>query len=82
MDKLTKLFKRLSQKEKDRLDETITNIIAGKIGTLDLKKLKGIEDTYRVRSGTFRIIFRKRSGMDDIEVLEVSRRDEHTYKNL
>jgi mRNA-degrading endonuclease RelE of RelBE toxin-antitoxin system len=44
-----------------------------------VKKLQGVEDIYRVRVGSLRIIFRKSKG--DIRVLEISCRDSNTYNN-
>src|SRR3989344_1809659 len=47
---------------------------------VDIKKLSGYSDVYRVRTGNIRIIF-----LDDkrhAEVLEISRRSEKTYKDF
>lgn len=78
MDKLSKLLKKLSSKERERLEETLVVLLSGKASSLDIKKLKGVADVYRVRVGTLRIILQKDD--DAFQVLEVSRRDENTYK--
>ncbi len=78
MDKLGKLLKRLSPKEREHLEEILVVLLSGKVSSLDIKKLKGVEDVYRVRGGTLRVIFQKND--DTLQILEVSRRNENTYK--
>src|SRR3990167_6484238 len=54
--------------------------VSKKTTGLDIKKLSGYSDVYRVRTGNIRIIF-----LDDkrhTEVLEISRRSEKTYKDF
>ncbi len=80
MDKITKLLKKLSSKERERLEEVLALLISGDTSSLDIKKLKGVNDVYRARTGDLRIIFEKQG--KEILVLEVSRRDEGTYKNF
>lgn len=79
MDKISKLLKKLSPKERERLEETLTILLSNDTSSLDIKKLKGVDDVYRVRDGDLRVIFQKQE--KEIRVLEVSRRDEDTYKN-
>ena len=79
MDKLAKLLKKLSVKERERLEETLMLLVSGDVSSLDIKKLKGVDDVYRVRIGALRVIFQKQN--KEIRILEVSRRDEGTYKN-
>ncbi|HRH24069.1 MAG TPA: type II toxin-antitoxin system RelE/ParE family toxin [Candidatus Paceibacterota bacterium] len=79
MDKIAKLLKKLSPKERERLEEVLGLLISGTTSSLDIKKLKGADEVFRVRLGESRIIFQKRGG--EIRILEVSRRDESTYKN-
>ncbi len=76
MDKITKLLKKLSAKERERLEGVLTALLSGDTSSLDIKKLKGVDDVYRVRVGSLRVIFRKQA--DDIRILEVSHRDENT----
>lgn len=44
---------------------------------LDLKKLKGRNDVFRVRKGKIRIIFRK---TETISILAIERRSDNSYK--
>lgn len=77
MDRISKLLKKLPQKEREYLESILEALLAGKTKSLDIKKLKGVADVYRVRAGTLRIIFQKNGS--DIRLLEISRRDENTY---
>ncbi|HRZ30130.1 MAG TPA: type II toxin-antitoxin system RelE/ParE family toxin, partial [Candidatus Paceibacterota bacterium] len=58
MDKISKALARLTTKEKETIAEIFSRIQSGKIIGLDLKKLKGYEDIYRVRFGKWRVIYR------------------------
>jgi mRNA interferase RelE/StbE len=77
MDKIAKLLKKLSTKEREHLEKTLTLLLSGNTKSLDIKKLKGIEEIYRVRVGSLRIIFQKNGS--EIRILEISRKSEHTY---
>lgn len=79
MDKLTKLLKKLSSKEREHLQEALAFLVSGDISSLNIKKLKGTDDIYRIRIGALRAIFQKQN--KEIRILEISRRDEGTYKN-
>lgn len=80
MDKLSKLLKKLTQEERKILEATLLNLLSGDVASFDIKKLRGVKNVYRVRIGTLRIIFSKNK--DDIQVLDVSRRSEKTYKDF
>ncbi len=80
MDKLSKLLKKLTKQERKSLQTVLTKLLSGDTASLDIKKLKGVEDIYRARIGNIRIIFRKEKR--DIRVLDISRRDDNTYRDL
>ncbi len=80
MDKLSKFLKRLTKKERKHVGNVLTRILSGNATALDIKKLKGVADIYRVRAGNVRIIFRKEKS--DIRVLDISRRDDNTYRDV
>ncbi|OGE73600.1 MAG: hypothetical protein A3I07_01055 [Candidatus Doudnabacteria bacterium RIFCSPLOWO2_02_FULL_42_9] len=79
MDKIQKALNRLSEKEKrivkDILDRLQTDDVIG----LDLQKLKGNKDIFRVRKGDLRIIYRKVKRQ--IFILAIERRSEKTYRD-
>lgn len=80
MDKLTKFLKKLDSKERDRLKNILSLLFSGATYKLDIKKLKDRDDVYRVRAGNLRIIFKKEN--DDLQVLDVGRRNERTYRDF
>ena len=79
MDKLTKFLKKLSEKEAGFVFGILKKIYKNE-KNLDIKKLKGHSNVYRVRTGGLRILFRKKG--DDVQVFEITRRNEDTYKNF
>lgn len=80
MDKIKKFLQRLSPAERIVVEKLITAILSGKTKNVDLKKLKGHKNVFRVRSGSIRIIFLKETS--EIKVLEISRRSNTTYNRL
>lgn len=78
MHKIQKFLKRLSLSQQLEVDSLIDSILSGALDGLDTKKLKGHIDVYRVRLGDIRIIFKRKE--DDIEVLDIGRRNEKTYR--
>ncbi|OGY64491.1 MAG: hypothetical protein A3I24_03935 [Candidatus Harrisonbacteria bacterium RIFCSPLOWO2_02_FULL_41_13b] len=80
MDKFEKAFKKLIVQEQRQLKEILAQLEAGFFKNLDIKKLKGTEDIFRVRKGNLRIIYQKRDG--EVFLLKLSRRSEKTYRNL
>lgn len=77
MDKITKALKKLLPGEKAKVRKILQQIEQAKFSNLDLKKLKGRKDVFRVRQGRLRIIFYKKDGM--IKLLTIERRAETTY---
>ena len=77
MDPIAKFLNKLLPKEKDVLEDIITRIFAHDFTGLDVKKLKGADNRFRVRKGSVRIIFRKED--NNIFILTVERRSDTTY---
>lgn len=77
---LEKFLAKVTPKEKKVLDVLIGKILAHKLETLDIKKLTGHDDIFRVRKGIFRIIF-KNDGCDST-IIFIERRNDTTYKNM
>lgn len=57
MDKIAKALKKLSEKEKYIFKSLLLQIKSQQFDNLDIKKLKGRDDIYRVRKDKMRIIF-------------------------
>ena len=78
MNKLDKYLKKLLPKERESLIEVIEQIESGITSGLDMKKLKGYDNYFRIRKGNTRIIFHlDRNGRPIIERNE--RRSDNTY---
>lgn len=80
MNKIAKLLQKLDAKTRRRIEGTLALLYQGKLESLDIKKLSGSSNTFRVRVGRYRIIFTQ-SG-DEIRLLDINLRDDKTYKNF
>ena len=80
VDKITKAISKFSRKEKDLVKNLLLNINNGSADNLDLKKLKGRDDIYRVRKGKIRIIYRVDG--KQIYLLAIEKRSKNTYKEI
>lgn len=80
-DKISKLLSKLSKKDLKRIVSTIDKIANFEFDGLDIKTLKGQTGLYRVRVGSFRIIFNIDQNKKT-NILSISRRNEKTYKDL
>lgn len=80
MNKLDKALKRLSQKEKGVIKKILLLLNSHTLHGLNIKKLKGHDDIFRVRKGDLRILYRKRG--DALSILAIERRSEKTYRDF
>lgn len=78
MDKIDKALNKLKEKEKTKLKNLLLRIDRGELKGLDIKKLKGKKDIFRVRHGDMRIIIHKID--NSIKILSLERRTNKTYK--
>ncbi len=78
MDKIEKALSRLPSKEKERIKNIVKALQLGRFDNLNIKKLKGFKDVFRVRKGEIRIVYRSLDGK--IIILKIDRRKEDTYK--
>ena len=79
MDKIEKLLKKITKKEKKDLLKIMRKIRDGQLDGLDVKKLKNHKYLYRVRVGTKRVIFIKESNQPH-RIVSVENRSDTTYK--
>ena len=77
MNKLDKFLLKLDKKVRVAIEKTLQQIISGDILALDVKKLKGKENIYRIRAGRVRIIFK--DSKEGNKIQSISFRDENTY---
>ncbi len=76
MDKIEKLLRKISKKDRDRLLEIVKRLVGGD-KTLRFEIIKNT-DFYRIRSGRFRIIFHKKG--DEFIIDGIRMRNESTYE--
>ena len=80
MDEIDKTLQKLSSKERGRIKQTISRIKQNDLAGLNIKKLKGQKDIFRVRKGNVRIMYRWLE--NKLIILAVERRSEKTYKDF
>ena len=80
MDKIEKFLARLSPREREALHLLLVRLSRGEYKGLDIKKLKGRSDIFRIRKGDIRIIYRVVGRK--IFILAIERRGEKTYNNI
>lgn len=78
MDKIQKATEKLTKKEKQWTKEIIKMLQSGRFSNLDIKKLKDMENVFRVKKGNIRIVYQIRNNR--IFILKVGRRKENAYK--
>ena len=78
MNQLDKLLQRLSNKDRERLKLILVQLKEGNIAGLDIKKLKGVKNLFRVRIGTYRIICQMKTH-GQMTVLTIDKRSDTTY---
>lgn len=80
VDKIQKALNKFSEKEKKIVKNLLKKIKAGKANNLNIKKLKGYNNIFRIRKGKIRIIYRK--DIDELFILAIERRSENTYNGI
>mgnify|MGYP001588520449 CR=1 FL=1 len=78
MPSIKKLISKFSKEERKVLERLIEEVVSLRWRGLDIKKLKGYQDVFRVRKGDLRIIFTR--SKKDIFILAIDRRRESTYR--
>lgn len=79
MDKIEKLLRKISKKDRERLFYIVEMLMSGDNKGLNIAKIRN-SDFYRLRSGRFRIIFHYEHGTRAIIVDSIKLRNEETYK--
>ena len=79
MDKIEKVLKKFSDKERAWIKAILRQLQAGGVSGLHITKLKIREGVFRISKGDIRIIYRKDSD-NKIFILVIDRRREDTYK--
>lgn len=79
MDKISKVLKKLSENERQKIKSVLSKLRDGKTDGLNIKKLKDRNDIFRLRIGDLRIIYQTEI-KEKIVLLTIARRNEKTYK--
>lgn len=79
-DAIAKFLAKLTKDERFLVDTILEKIELDSTNGLQLKKLTGHKDVYRVKKGKFRIIYQKTK--DDFKLLSITRRNEATYRDF
>lgn len=79
MVNLNKKLRKFSAKERAEIENLVERILKKEFVGLNLKKLKGLKNLFRIRKGRIRIIFELKSGQEP-NIISIDRRSEDTYK--
>ncbi len=77
VDRIQKALNKFSEKERELVKDLLYKIKNNKLDNVDIKKLKGRDDIYRVRKGKIRIIFRIHT--EETYLLAIERRSDRTH---
>jgi mRNA-degrading endonuclease RelE of RelBE toxin-antitoxin system len=80
MNRTEKLLQKLSASARYQIEDVLIKLYANKLEGLNVKKIEGSKDIYRLRVGRYRIIYRQSAGSN--ELISVTLRNEKTYKGL
>ena len=80
-DNFTKFLRKLSRKDKEVILAIYRQILARDFAGLQIRKLVGQKDIFRVRHGRIRVIYWD-NGKDTPEILKATFRDDSTYREF
>ena len=80
MAKIEKFLRRLSFGERRIAKDTLVKLLSGEFHGLDIKKIKGYKNLYRIRKGNLRIVFYQEE--DIREIVFIGRRGDSTYEKF
>lgn len=80
MDKIQKALGKLNGTEKKAVQSIMRSLLSGRFLGLQVQKLHGHTDIYRIRKGRLRIIYRQTK--QGIFILAIERRSEKTYRDF
>ncbi len=80
MNEIEKALAKLPKEYRSSFDAIMLRLLARDFLGLNVAKMKGHKDIYRLKQGRLRIIFRMHGGR--LLVLQVGLRSEKTYRNF
>lgn len=78
MQRIDKFLKKLPPEIRIGVEHCLNVLVSGKLTGLDIRKLKGKKDMFRVRMGSIRIIFTLKDRQ--LNIISIGRRNDNTYK--
>ncbi len=81
VDRIDKQLRKLDPKQQSTFTKLIKQILNGDLEELDVVRLKGSNDIFRVRKSSYRLIF-QRLEHGEIRMIAFEHRSETTYKSL
>ena len=81
MDLMEKALAKLLPKERDLTKVLIVRAVENNLAGLDIKKLRGWNDVFRIRKGDVRIVYR-RTKDGRVNILAIERRSDTTYRDF
>jgi len=79
-DRIQKFLRKMTKKQRHEIERLVAQIVLGELGGLDVKKLQGGQNVYRVRKGNIRIIYRLTD--NDATIIAIERRSDTTYREF
>lgn len=79
-DKIEKLLAKLSKQERNLVKLLILRITMDDTFGLNISRLRGYKNLFRVKKNRIRIIYSKNN--KDIQIVRIDRQNEKTYKDL
>jgi len=79
VEKIEKLFRKISKEDRKRLLEIVEKLLSRQREGLNIRKVKD-SDFYRLRKGRFRIIFHY--SQEEIIIDSIKLRNKNTYKKF
>lgn len=79
-DRIQKFLRKLPEKQRRGIERLIERIVARETDSLDVQKIQGGHDIYRVRQGDLRIIYRLFD--DEVFIIASERRSDNTYRKF
>ena len=80
MERIKKFLRKLPETQQDEIDGILYEIEHGETQGLDVKKLKGHKNLYRIRVGDIRIVFSKENR--SFNIIFIGRRGDSKYQRF
>ncbi len=84
MDLVSKFLKKLDRKRRQEIEALLFQIKRRELAGLDIKKLKGADNVFRVRKGSIRVIFSVEknpiSKGPEVSIVSIDFRTDTTYR--